>query len=152
MQNREIKIRAWSKTKKRMYYKVLVGNTDSNDENYTCSRILQEDTGEWVNADHFCLIELEYIGLKDFNGKKIYEGDIICNFKPEHQTWYWRGIVKFSHGTFGVEWFRNIESQCMVGSWGQSHNLSGFLLEDDRLKSEIIIGNIYENPELLEKS
>ena len=96
-------------------------------------------------------ILMEYIGLKDFNGKKIYEGDIICNFKPEHQTWYWRGIVKFSHGTFGVEWFRNIESQCMVGSWGQSHNLSGFLLEDDRLKNEIIIGNIYENPYLLEK-
>ena len=96
-------------------------------------------------------ILMQYIGLKDFNNKKIYVGDIICGFKPQYQTWYWRGIVKFSHGTFGVEWFRNIESQCMVGSWGQSHNLSSFLLEEDRLKHEIIIGNIYATPELLKQ-
>ena len=88
---------------------------------------------------------MQYIGLKDKNGNEIYEGDILCN--DEYQTWEWRGVVKFSHGVFGVEWLSNVKSKSMVGSWGQKHNLRK--LDDDIVERQIIIGNIYENPELL---
>jgi uncharacterized phage protein (TIGR01671 family) len=83
--------------------------------------------------------------LKDKNGKDIYEGDILCN--DEYHTWEWRGVVKFSHGVFGAEWLSNVKSQSMVGSWGQKHNLRR--LDDDIIERQIVIGNIYENPELL---
>ena len=88
---------------------------------------------------------MQFTGLKDKNGIEIYEGDILCN--DEYQTWEWRGVVKFSHGVFGAEWLSNVKSQSMVGSWGQKHNLRK--LDDDIVERQIVIGNIYENPELL---
>lgn len=88
---------------------------------------------------------MQFIGLSDMNGKEIYEGDIICNY--QYQEWDWRGVIKFSHGIFGAEWLSNIKNQSMVGSWGQRHNLRK--LDDDILERNIVIGNIYENPELL---
>jgi uncharacterized phage protein (TIGR01671 family) len=87
----------------------------------------------------------QFTGLHDRNGKEIYEGDILCN--EEYNTWQWRGVVKFSHGVFGAEWLKNVESQSMVGSWGQKHNLRK--LDDDILERQVVVGNIHENPELL---
>ena len=45
------------------------------------------------------------------------------------------------------EWLSNVKSQSIVGSWGQKHNLRK--LDDDILERQIIVGNVYENPELL---
>lgn len=88
---------------------------------------------------------MQSTGLKDKNGNEIYEGDILCN--DEYHTWECRGVVKFSHGVFGAEWLVNVKSQSMVVNWGQKHNLRK--LDDDILERQVIIGNIYENPELL---
>lgn len=88
----------------------------------------------------------QFTSLKDKNGIEIYEGDIICNFEYTKSLDF-RGIVKFSHGVFGAEWLVNIESKSMVGSWGQNHNLRR--LDDDIIERQIVIGNIYENPELI---
>jgi uncharacterized phage protein (TIGR01671 family) len=100
-------------------------------------------------CDVWNVLPIKYVrqstGLKDKNGNEIYEGDILCN--DEYKTWEWRGVVKFSHGVFGAEWLANVKSQSMVGSWGQKHNLRK--LDDDILERQVIVGNIFENPELL---
>ncbi len=126
--NREIKFRVWD-----IELHMWINNIGMGKDNTLCKG----------TEKRFAV--MQYIGLKDKNGNEIYEGDILCN--DEYQTWEWRGVVKFSHGVFGAEWLSNVKSQSMVGSWGQKHNLRK--LDDDIIERQIVIGNIYENPELL---
>ena len=81
--------------------------------------------------DRWCLenedlVLMQSTGLKDKNGKLIYEGDIL-----KHE---WDHFPPYA-----VEWWSQIDDQW---EW------AGFGLEYDT-ESQIIIGNIYENPELL---
>jgi len=114
---RPIKFRAWDE--------------DSNFMEYF------EDFREWTcleDAEHFYnkagdgLIWMQYTGLKDENGKEIYEGDVYCN------DW---GCGDCTQKT--IEWEKG-----------------GFFLGDNHLidinwSSWYYIGNIYQNPKLLEK-
>ena len=126
--NREIKFRVWD-----IELHMWINNIGMGKDNTLCKGTEKR------------FVVMQYIGLKDKNGNEIYEGDILCNY--EYQTLEWRGVVKFSHGVFGAEWLSNVKSKSMVGSWGQKHNLRK--LDDDIVERQIIIGNIYENPELL---
>lgn len=77
----------------------------------------------------------QYTGLKDENGKEIYEGDII-KFK---ETRIFSEVVK-------EVYFDNGEVLCK--SKTSKHPLSWYG-RTDRVAE--VIGNIYENPELLEE-
>jgi uncharacterized phage protein (TIGR01671 family) len=75
---------------------------------------------------------MQYTGLKDKNGKEIYEGDIILD------KWKQKTEVKIEEFTM-----QTYDDGC-VGI--------GFMLEThdrDDLKELEVIGNIYENPELI---
>lgn len=101
--------------------------------------IIDEDSvaGDWIVNNDIHL--MQSTGLKDKNGKEIFEGDIITNGMDvvdvrNHETLGFYTLVNgrevfFGHGTSIEEFEEDIE---------------GF--------TEIveIIGNIYENPELLE--
>lgn len=71
---------------------------------------------------------MQYTGLKDKNGKEIYEGDVILVFEwnRKYKVVFERGMFKASGSTtFSLATATNGELSCQV------------------------IGNIYENPELL---
>jgi len=73
----------------------------------------------------------QYTGLKDKNGREIYEGDIVTGLF--NYTGIIGHIVYGSDATFFIE---------RKGLYGISLNNAEVWLE--------VIGNIYENPELLE--
>ena len=128
---RKIKFRGKSIDGKEWLYGDLVSSLDEKRFN-----IVENDKG----SNDICEVDPETIGqftgLMDKNGNEIYEGDII--------KWHKDGlmyVVKFWHGMF----YASVE-ECNKGILG------GFplhaLTEHEDWKCEII-GNIYDNPELL---
>jgi len=124
--NRIIKFRAWDKQKKKMYYPKFETNIQIDDGyvGFTNGRI---DNGSFI-LDYNAEI-MQFTGLHDKNGKEIYEGDVIEGTWNDKKV---KGVVVFDEGMFGIE--------DVIG--GDAYSLN-------RLNAEVI-GNIYENPELLE--
>ena len=117
----------------RMYQpdEVMVGNGDI--------WIIDEDSvaGEWIVNNDIHL--MQSTGLLDKNGKEIFEGDIVqfedCYTETDF-LYVNTGIVEWSQGSFTITNRDSVEM--------------GDLLDGEFL-DVTIIGNVYENPELLEE-
>lgn len=127
-----IKFRAWDRTRNEMNYRVMVGNCDTDDENYTCPTIWIEERKKWLHFDDYGSI-MQSTGLHDKNGKEIFEGDILHH---QIQTKY-TFIVKYDE-----------DNACWYGD-GLSRTYRINLVKHF-MQYYKVIGNIYENPELLE--
>lgn len=89
---------------------------------------------------------MQYIGLKDKNGKEIYEGDIVEN-NINKKRW------EVLFGDYSYIFATNRTNQIpMWGDWAEEYFFYDYINILKKSKSQIeIIGNIYENPELLNK-
>jgi uncharacterized phage protein (TIGR01671 family) len=82
------------------------------------------------------MVFMQFTGLKDKNGKEIYEGDILMHADTKYE-------VEFDNAQF---LFR-FQWEDKRNHWF-SFNEMGFTVKKTHPESEII-GNIYENPELI---
>jgi hypothetical protein len=125
--NREIKFRAWDKI-----WKTIHSSESLNMEGV----FLDVETGQFHHKDlrlcYHWLTPLQYTGLKDINGVEIYEGDIV-------DCWHGIGTIAFNN--------RNFAGLPAFHVCGESLSFYYGVAADAEAK---VIGNIYENPELLE--
>ena len=130
---REIKFRAWDKETKSMIKEVWEIGLKSN---YNQPWLIGDDK----RTDNFEL--MQYTGLKDKNGKEIYENDIIrVNDDRDGDRTY---EVIFEKGCY---WGNCIYTPRITTPQKTLLCDLDFFVH----QSQEIIGNIYENPELLNK-
>nr|DAV18001.1 MAG TPA: YopX protein [Caudoviricetes sp.] len=130
---RKIKFRAWLKEDKKMVNVETMDFTDKSIQYLEKSEFINAYLLRRVSFDDVKL--MQYTGIKDKNGKEIYENDLIsCN---KHKNI----VVFFEGGCFKVKYLRNSTTTitCTLNSF----------LEKYKCK---ISGNIYEPPELLEEN
>src|SRR5690554_4719399 len=128
---REIKFRGLKDSTNEWIYGSLVLNEVSNSLIIPIGKYISSPEmahkGVWVKT----YTVGQYTGLKDKNGKEIYEGDIVSYFGLKYE-------VLFKNGAFG---------------WMEDGEFYSF---NEMARSEFnkfeIIGNVYEDLELLEES
>lgn len=120
---REIKFKLWDSDCSTM---ILPEDSKTNQIRMWLNGVQAEDD-VWIQN---CVL-LQFTGLKDKNGKEIYEGDIIDYFPGKKY-----GIIVWDNELAGF--CLNVDN--LRFSW---HENNPFIADYK------IIGNIYENPELL---
>lgn len=125
------KFRAWDRTKNEMNYRVMVGNCDTDDENWTCPIIWDEEREKWVHFDDYECI-MQSTGFKDKNGKEIFEGDIVLVLDSPYTVFYDNEKGSYRLKPHDDRW--NVD---YMSNFSHGGNFE-------------VVGNIYENPELLE--
>lgn len=122
---KEIQFRAWDEVNHRLI-QIYGESKDIGDYNF-------------VNPCSEQVKIMQYTGLKDKNDKKMYEGDIVCLRKDREHGVY---TIRFGVGIYD----------------GGYYKFMGFYLDPQdteehtcmfETKDIEIIGNLYENPELL---
>lgn len=92
-----------------------------------------------IDPDTLC----QYTGLTDKNGKKIWENDIVL-LHEEIQDYEWKATVKFGN----PNWEYNLGWQ-LVPIGGCDMNKDILLWIDMEIATCEVIGNIFDNPELM---
>ncbi|MBK1999660.1 DNA-packaging protein [Enterococcus xinjiangensis] len=134
------KFRAYSTEKNEMYYPHNDKNVDLtiDDETGFIAPLVNLGSGMWGMIDKYEL--MQSTGLKDKNGVEIFEGDVVAVENHPFQRKEDSGVGMEIEGNYVVGWNQHDLTWC-----------AGDLLLA-RLKPYVkVIGNIYENSELLEE-
>jgi len=133
--SREIKYRAWLKEEEKMVNVETMDFTDKSMQYLEKNEIIDAYLLRRMIFDDVEL--MQYTGIKDKNGVEIYEGDIVL-IRIDKTNILHKTVVKFKHGTFIAD---------IIGDNDYIY-LFHFGFNKDDFE---VVGNIYENPELLEE-
>lgn len=129
--NREVKFRAWDKEENKM----ISGDNFAFEEYAPLNDLFHN------NFKKFDF--MQYTGCKDANGKEIYEGDLIrlegVDDREIGSTWEHIGKIVYKRGAFFV---------CYFDYYADGDEE---LICDAQVEFGTVIGNVYENKELLEE-
>ena len=161
---REIKFRAWDKVYECYLY-------DVQNAYDTLSGCVKDENGEDAGYDEECFagfldndqyVVEQYTGLHDKNGRKIYEGDIV---KYHMVRSYGDRYDPVTLGFIGTDWDVDADIIGKVSIWPSNGVMMTNIITDDPdmfcKKYPVpkrwhvthdceVIGNIFENPELVE--
>lgn len=137
---RDIKFRAWDKKTKKMrtVESIGFGELSYYNEGYPVVNMIGRDCINdkdiIIHRDSYQYELMQYTGLKDRNGKEIYEGDILLYNN------YIKTVISYKNGAF-VRSYENSNIYILYDSF----------ITDGRLDDYEVIGNIYEDKHLLEE-
>jgi uncharacterized phage protein (TIGR01671 family) len=121
---REIKFRAWNEKHRKWIEPATIG--------IVADGIMFYADGIWKLNPEDGIQIMQFTGIKDKNGKEIYEGDIVISTLET--------TLGFTKVTYSMVEGKGISLARLI-----------YAIENDLARGEKIqvIGNIYENPELL---
>lgn len=127
------------------FHKTTYCFADDDDGNNDIHRIAYEEMSDWNLPNRHLMTDVDpetigqYTGLTDKNGKRIFEGDIIKETTDNEL------LVVEGTTAWGFD-FRYVDEE-------DAYTTAFDIGIDDNayLRTSIVVGNIYDNPELLER-
>ena len=132
---RKIEFRAWDKKREIM---LAVDNLDFGERD-----LLLRAEHSYIPSSQVEV--MQKLSLKDSNGNHIYEGDILQKIAYDGQEYMREGIVVWDCDGFCLRLNKHHDKSELGGMYGLPHPYN----KKRPTNSPLVIGNIYENPELV---
>ena len=141
---RQLKFRAWDKLEGKML--TVTGLEPYNCNSYRYSKSYAPDCIKAGARDNRVII-MQFTGLLEKNGVEVYEGDVFSHVCAECEAIGCENCSDAEHTSAVVFW----SDQLQAFLWhpiNEDEGMSTLLPDSDEIE---VIGNIHENPVLLEK-